>query len=380
MKTVFLGPHVRMPLREASSMRSYEMACSLGQENNPVWLAGKSAVWLMDGTRVQKIQRIFARNDKIGSALQAAWHGGHYLVYKHLSPEWCRAAVELLNQTQPETVIVSFLWAYPAFRNHLQGCRVLIDTHNYDPEWWRNFHSHTRNPLRRHLARNAEAYILQVLQELPATVELIHVSQRDCEFYRQHRPDLRHHVLPNGCSPPPAGGRGVDYGAPIKKLYFIGLLSSQMSRDALEYFARKFWPELRDFCDFWVMGSDPDRAVKKLCRQQGWKQAYNLTEEDVAQHLGSMHYLVLPFAYGAGTKLKLVDACCRGIPVLSTAAGATGYPTVPRSVFLSESAMEWRQHARSHVPLADEVEAARNFGHDYSWDNLVRRFRMEILG
>jgi hypothetical protein len=102
-------------------------------------------------------------------------------------------------------------------------------------------------------------------------------------------------------------------------------------------------------------------------------------DDDLTQLLEGMHYLVLPFTYGAGSKLKFIDACARGIPVISTPPGVCGFPNLPPTVRISEDPQQWASWISSpQGPTQAETSACLNFAKEYSWDNLVAKVWPQI--
>jgi hypothetical protein len=59
------------------------------------------------------------------------------------------------------------------------------------------------------------------------------------------------------------------------------------------------------------------------------------------------HYALAPFTYGTGSKLKLVEACGHGIPVITTRAGITDLPTLPPLVHVTDEPEEWKRIAQN---------------------------------
>jgi hypothetical protein len=97
-----------------------------------------------------------------------------------------------------------------------------------------------------------------------------------------------------------------------------------------------------------------------------------LPDDDLAKELGRMHYLVLPFSYSAGSKLKLVNACGKGIPVIATRHGVSGFESLPPTVFVSEDPSGWRGKVMSPAAPTDiELRKCGKFAETFSWQRLV---------
>jgi hypothetical protein len=240
-------------------------------------------------------------------------------------------------------------------------------------EWFENLMAREKSVLGRMVCRNSIRYALRAIDGLDAATELVHVSERDHDFYAAKRPDLVHWVLPNGCfvKPRPAT---PDYDARTKQLFFLGSLSTSMNQDALAMFADIFWPVLKNETAFTVIGSNPPQSVSALCEKNGWALLANPNGRELDRYLERMHYAVLPFPYGAGSKLKLLDACGQGIPVLATGGGVTGFVNLPAGVFVSEDPDEWLQKLRKNSFSQSDREGLLEFARSSSWENLVKQF------
>lgn len=85
-----------------------------------------------------------------------------------------------------------------------------------------------------------------------------------------------------------------------------------------------------------------------------------------------MHYMVLPFSYSAGSKLKLVNACGKGIPIIATSHGVSGFEALPPTIFVSEEPAEWEAKVRRPLaPTDTELGECRKFAETFSWHRLV---------
>jgi hypothetical protein len=163
-----------------------------------------------------------------------------------------------------------------------------------------------------------------------------------------------------------------DYAATPKQLLFFGSLGSQMSLDALQYFRRALWPSLAPHAKLLVAGAHPRSEIVALCAAEGWELRRDLTEDEVSQVFSETHYSILPFTYGAGSKLKFLDACGRGVPVLATAAGACGQWDLPSYVTVSDDPSVWAQTVlRGDPPGPRWREEVAAYGDEFQWENVV---------
>jgi glycosyltransferase involved in cell wall biosynthesis len=308
------------------------------------------------------------RDRKAVTALSALLAGQDYWQCKWLTPSF-RRTVGQLRVRDYQTTIVHFLYSVPlieAWRG--ERLRLIIDTHNYDLARFTAFGNATRDPLRGILCRRAVRTSLSALHTLPKGTTLVHVSQSDLVAYQSLRPDLHHVVVENGCRLAPRA-TAPDYAEPgLKQVLFVGSLSVQMNQDALACLSKVFWPALRGTSRLHVAGSHPSRAITALCAAQGWELHSNVSDAELEALYAAAHYALAPFTYGTGSKLKLLEACGRGVPVITTRAGASGLPTLPPLVHVGDQAEEWRQIVvRNGAPPPQALGETLAFAKRYSW-------------
>jgi hypothetical protein len=369
---VILAPHASHPPMDGASYRSWSIAREFGRAGPDCYYFAKANFFkvLPDG-RTEKLESIQNNRGKNLSALRTVVLGSHYLVEKHLPDAWTRQTHRWLAQIKPGLLFISFLWTWNKRWIGPSGIPIYIDTHNYDPEWWGNLKRSSGNWVSRRVCDLSCAYALKMLEELPAGTKLVHVTTGDRKRYLSHRPDLQHLILANGCdiqfrqSVP-------DYTSARKRLYFLGALNLRISQDALQFLAERFWPALREVAEMHVFGSGEAPEMEALCTTNGWTLHRNLPEDALAKELERMHYLVLPFSYSAGSKLKLVNACGKGIPIIATGHGVSGFEALPPTVFISEEPADWTaQITRPVAPSDAELSECRKFAEIFSWHRLV---------
>ncbi|MCC6233681.1 MAG: glycosyltransferase family 4 protein [Verrucomicrobiales bacterium] len=236
---------------------------------------------------------------------------------------------------------MNFLFSVPALNPRQLTGPLVVETHNDDWEWYQNLARASRAPWVRWLCSGAVRHSARNLASLPVGTLMVHVSSSDAEAYRRRRPDLQHVVIENGTDLRPRRSRPRNDPDRPRVLLFVGSLSSRMNQDGLAHFASHFWPSLRSGATFRVVGSRPPKALEHWIERQGWELSADVSETDLDRLYEEAHFAVLPFAYGAGSKLKLIEACGRGVPVLTTVAGRVGFPALPAAVLVSDDPGAW---------------------------------------
>lgn len=330
----------------------------------------------MDGTSTTSYHktRSLGNESKLGAALIALATNRDYWQFKILTPAIAEAA-KTSTAFEWDAVLIHFLYSTPLLR--LFGgrqLRLVVDTHNYDPLVFAGFRDAARNPLTRLLCSRAIKTSRRALAGLPRGTVMVHVSQSDADAYKRDRPDLTHLVVENGCKVQPRLVTPNYLAEDRKRLLFVGSLSAQMNQDALRHLAERFWPQLKDLARVCVVGSNPPAAISNLCREHGWELRPNVDEHELEECYSTAHFSLLPFSYGAGSKLKLMEACGRGVPALTTSAGVTGLSYIPDLVQVSDDPARWRMWLQDcRPPTAEALERTLKFAGDHSWPQLAAR-------
>jgi len=372
-RIIVLAPHAFLPPKDGADRRAWHLFEAMAAGGLSATFIARTAVVLSGAPPVPHSPNLSWRDHKDIAALAALVTGKDYWELKMLRPGVWRA----LNQaivTPFDTVMVNFLYATPLLKRIPKPYRLLVDTHNYDPGCFKALAEAASNPILRVLCRRAAANSVRVLAKLPMGTVMVHVSQRDADLYRRHRPDLNHVVVENGTSIKPRS-QAPDYAAGKKRaLMFVGSLSAKMNQDALAHFARHFWPRLRKIAEFRVVGSLPPNQVRSLCSQEGWKLFESVSDEQLDRLYEQAHFAVLPFAYGEGSKLKLLEACGHGVPVIATSAGAVGVLHLPSMVTVSDEVDAWSARIACREQLTEQaVTESLRFASNYTWENLAAK-------
>lgn len=372
MRLLDLAPHASLPPTDGADKRSWHLYAGLVPHcDSAIFLARKTLVRQQNDTIAHSAKQTW-RDRKGPSALVSLATGSDYWSLRHLGPG-VRRTIRSLASEPFDVLLVNYLYSSTLLKGLPGGRRLLIDTQNYDPAVFGALRDASQNPLIRLLCRRAIRLSVRQLAALPQGAVLIHVSEADAENYRRDRPDLAHVVIENGCSVHPRI-QSPNYQANQKVIMFVGSLSAQMNQDALNHFAIHFWPALRQSTQFRVVGSRPPAGIKSLCARHSWQLFANVSEARLESLYAEAHFAVLPFAYGEGSKLKLMEACGRGVPVLATTAGLRGIASLPPLVFPTDSPEEWCRRVRETRTLeASLIDRTIEFARNLSWPRLADR-------
>ncbi len=148
-------------------------------------------------------------------------------------------------------------------------------------------------------------------------------------------------------------------------LLFVGGFAHPPNVDAVLWFARDIYPQIREKMaqagkeapEFIVVGSKVTEEIKALEQLgNGIVVKGFVSDEELDRLYAECKIVVVPLRYGAGVKGKVVEAIYNGAPIITTTIGAEGIPQV-EDVLLVEDEVE--AFADAVVSLYQDEHACR---------------------
>lgn len=205
------------------------------------------------------------------------------------------------------------------------GIPVVIDEHNVESEVLLRAGAQERSVLRRAFNRVEAAKTQHLeLQTWRRSAGCAVPAERDLIAVRSRAPHLQVAVVPNAVDADvfrPQEGPDAVSGA---SLLFVGLLHYRPNVDAVRRLVLQMLPELRrrrPDVRLTVVGAGPEAELEWL-RRHG-VIATGLVP-DVRVPMADADCVVVPIAFGGGTRLKVLEALAMARPVVSTTVGAEG--------------------------------------------------------
>jgi len=163
-----------------------------------------------------------------------------------------------------------------------------------------------------------------------------------------------------------------------KALLFVGTPAWEPNLDGLIWFISRVWDTLKarhPDLTFFVVGRQPGTRLRNLVRDRTDIRLTGFVE-DLEPYYSRCRVFVAPLRFGGGMKVKIIDAMCRGIPVVTTTMGAEGLG-VEDGVHLSVSdtvdkmaaaTCELLQNERTWTSIRDRSRTLAR--EKYRWDRV----------
>jgi glycosyltransferase involved in cell wall biosynthesis len=304
-------------LRTASEFSEVALVTLTRNEQERTAIAGLDSTCTI--VREVSVPRSVPR--KLRDLFMAGLSGVPYLVWSGYERRLHVAVSRIVRQWSPDVVQAELLPATPYLEvARSRAIPTVYSAHNVESRIVAGPPGGRRRGSEERLMRRFEARMAREADTVVA------VSRVEAAWFRDHTSRVHH--VPNAVDLDESAFV-VPSERPGRDLLFVGHLGYGPNVDAAVTLARKVFPDVRrgfpeTRCV--IAGAAPARAVRDLA---GDGVDVVADPQDLAPLWSGAGVLVCPLRWGGGSRIKILEAAARGVPVVSTPFGAEGLEFEP---------------------------------------------------
>jgi glycosyltransferase involved in cell wall biosynthesis len=326
LRILFLTHRRPWPARGGGLIKTWALVQHLRQ-------AAQVELLCLDSLAAEGGEAPLPRSRGLGSLLGSYALGLPLSVYRNWSGA---AAREVRRRLQGgfDAVIADHIYTAAYLPDDCPG-RLLLHLHNVESLLWQREARLERHPLRR-WALTLEARRLRRFEaaQVGRFQRVFAVSEEERrELLALGLPEERSGLLPNVPLPGLLERPPLRYDEAGARALYLGTLSWQPNQRGLRLFLQEGLPELRrrrPEASLTVAGEGAPRWLWALAPSRDGLQVLGPVDEEGEEALYRASRAFLePVLGGAGTKVKVLNALARGLPVAATPDGVRGLEVVP---------------------------------------------------
>ncbi|MCS6981346.1 MAG: glycosyltransferase family 4 protein [Flavobacteriales bacterium] len=296
--------------------------------------------------------------------ISAIMEGRAYHLIRYQRSPAVSHLVTLVKNYGPQTIILdgmAGLAFLPIIRKAFPDMPIIYHAHNVEWKVWQTLCHQTKGqPVR----RGALEVLYRLLRReeintLPLATVVTGVSPVDVQYFSGISGVKTVSFLPAALwdkTPDPVPWPADEN---TLKLYHVGSMDWQPTRQGIELFLDRYWPYLRKKfpeIELHLAGNHMPDTLHKRKLPGLFVHGF---VDSVADFIRDKHICIVPVFAGSGIKVKVIEALALGRPVITTPLGAEGLPLIPDvHVLLASSPEEFEKqlaYLQSQRNLAVEI-------------------------
>ena len=334
MRILFLSQLLPLPLDAGAKVRAFYVLRHLARVGHDITalcfvrrtdrLAEVEAL-----SRYCRVETVVLRRSRFRDVWDAATSlvsEPPFLIRRDQQSQMTGKTADLARRRTFDAVHADQLWMAP----YAAACRDIpfkvLDQHNAVFRVPQRLASGQRNPIIRTLLRREadrlHDYERHTIQQFD---RVVWVSEQDRDSFRTELHDCRgthETVIPIAVDP--AWRRPVKREKPFR-VTFVGGLHWPPNREGVRWFLEECWPAVARAVPravFTVIGRGPAGALSRTTAGDRVEHAGYVA--NLGSYMEQTAVFIVPLKSGAGMRVKILEAWCWGLPVVSTTMGAEG--------------------------------------------------------
>lgn len=231
-----------------------------------------------------------------------------------------RAAASLIDELRPDAIVVGQLYMEPYLPGDT-GAATVLDSHNVESRRVATMvrAGGARAAMARRQLRPVTRHEAAVVARLGRTWA---VSDEEREHFDQLAPG-RVDLVPNGIDSVGLTMRGVSPAEP--EILFLGRMDYGPNVDGARHLIEDVVPLIgRRDAVVRIVGANPPESLRRLAAEAGLSVDVTGFVASTVPYLDAARLLAVSLRSGGGTRLKILEALARGVPVVTTTLGCEG--------------------------------------------------------
>ena len=377
-KILIFAPHFSLPASNGADILLVNRFVNLTEEGHQVTIFGSSAVYYFTSKSDYSAEPFFSqKRSSLRSALKAVLTQTDYLYCKFITKEIRVAITSHLASNSYDFIVASFLYSAIALSLLSSSEKYIPDyceLHNDDWNWNRTLlrissNSSVRDHIRRLflnivLASSSRFFTDNITTKFSRST-FISLSQKDLDSVSRKIRYGKHICIPPGVPERSNLNHNqylslrADRDCSSLNLLFIGSLGCKMSLDAINFFFERFYihfpDHLRCKCNLLVAGSNPSTRIYELSRKYSFHVFPNFPDSETDSLFIGSDFLIAPFPYTNGAKIKIFQALSYGLPIIGTNCVNPDDSCSFSSCLFSDDPCQWVDHLNHHKYLSLNV-------------------------
>jgi polysaccharide biosynthesis protein PslH len=230
---------------------------------------------------------------------------------------------EWLEARQADVLVAGLLHTLPYVPPGAYS-RLVFDSHNAEARRIAAMATAGRGPRSWAAALQVEPVRRYEAAAARAARRVVAVSSIEQEYFEEIAPG-KVDLVPNGVDCSTLVPRR--FVPKSRSLLFLGSMDYSANVDAVAHLVRNVLPHVRSQgVEVVIAGSNPRRVVHRTARQAPRHVRVDVAGfvSDTSPYFEACRAFVVPLRYGGGTRLKILEALARGVPVVTTFTGCEG--------------------------------------------------------